>query len=132
MAQAGSNTMALAAEILEAINARDFGTIDRFTTEDVELLFPPGQVFTGRDGIERFFHLLDEVLPKLTLVGRRILAGDDFAVIEWDSSAETQIARDIDDMGVIVLQFKDGRVYRSRLYLDTMRWREILSDAGKG
>lgn len=123
-----SKSEQIAAEVVAAINARDYSQIDTLTTEDVQLRFPPRQVFYGRDGLRGFMQELERRLPELTLTARRVYAGDDFAVVEYDETGRTVPGSQTDTMGALVLSLDDGRVSRCQLYLDTARWEAIAEE----
>jgi ketosteroid isomerase-like protein len=109
---------------VHAINDRDRGKLDELTSEDVQLFFPPALVFRGRQGLSDFFDELERRVPDLTLTARDTYCGDDFAVVEWESSGEAG-----DSMGCLVLKERDGKVARARLYLDTAHWARLGSGA---
>ncbi len=117
----------VAAEIVAAINARDYSQIERLTTSDVQLRFPPRQVFYGREGVQDFMKQLERRLPQLTLTARRIHSGEDFVVVEYDETGRTVPGSTLDSMGAMVLKLEDGRVARCQLYLDTAQW-DALSE----
>jgi hypothetical protein len=77
----------LARRVVEAINDRDYRQIDQLTTEHIQLRFPPGQVLYGRDGVREFFAALESGTPDLVLTARKVQAGDDFAVVEYDATS---------------------------------------------
>jgi len=110
-------TERLALQILEAINARDYSKINELTGTEVQLRLPPSEVFYGRDGVREFFAVLESRLPTLLVTARKVHAGDDFAVVEYDAAAD-----DLDAMGALVLEFDGERVERVQLYLDTAQW----------
>jgi hypothetical protein len=120
----------LGLRVLEALNTRDYDKVDELATENVQLRMPPGQVFFGRDGLREFFTELEARLPDLTLVARKLHAGDDFAVIEYDTTGHTRShpAASVEGMGCLVLEL-DGkeRVERVQLYVDTAQWQQIAS-----
>lgn len=107
----------LALQILESINARDYSKIDDLATEGVQLRLPPAEVFYGRDGVREFFAVLERRLPTLLVTARKVHAGNDFAVVEYDSAAD-----DMDGMGAVVIEFEGDRVDRVQIYLDTAQW----------
>lgn len=120
----------LGLQVLEALNTRDYDKVDELTAEDVQLRMPPGQVFYGRDGLREFFAELEARLPDLTLVARKLHAGEDFAVIEYDTTGHTRShpGAEIEGMGCLVLEMDGGdRVGRVQLYLDTAQWQQIAS-----
>jgi ketosteroid isomerase-like protein len=123
-----SDSERVAAEVVASINARDHSEIERLTTTDVQLRFPPRQVFYGRDGVRDFMEMLERRLPQLTIAARRIYAGDDFAVVEFDESGRTVPGSNLDGMGAMVLKLEDGRVARCQLYLDTAMWEAIAEE----
>ena len=118
-----------ASAIFNAINRRDFDQLEPLTTADVELLLPPGQLFEGRSGVERFLRTLDEILPDLILVAHHTYSGEDFSVVEWESFAHTAADRESSGLGVTVMRFDGDRVSRIHLYLDTAEWARVLGDA---
>ncbi len=110
----------LAHQVVEAINDRDWGKINEFATERIQLRLPPDQVFYGREGVREFFAVLEARLPTLLVTARKVHAGDEFAVVEYDTHAEG-----IEGMGALVLEVDGGRVDRVQLYLDTAQWAAI-------
>jgi hypothetical protein len=110
-------TERLALQILEAINARDYSQINQLTGTEVQIRLPPSEVFYGRDGVREFFAVLETRLPTLLVTARKVHAGHDFAVVEYDAAAD-----DLDAMGALVLEFDGERVERVQLYLDTAQW----------
>lgn len=120
-----TNTRRLAEECIAAINHRAYDRIDALVTDDVQLRFPPTQLFKGSRGVRDFFEHLDQVLPSLTLAISKIHAGRDFAVVEWLSAGATSRGVEHDGMGATVLQVEDGRVSRIQLYLDTAEWQRL-------
>jgi ketosteroid isomerase-like protein len=110
----------LARGTVQAINDRDRGKLDDLATEDVQLFFPPAMVFRGREGLNEFFNELERRVPDLTLTARETYCGDHFAVVEWESSGQIG-----ESMGCLVLKERDGKVARSRLYLDTAHWARL-------
>lgn len=110
----------LALATVGAINDRDRKQLDKLATEDVQLFFPPALVFYGRDGLNDFFNELERRVPDLTLTAREVLSGEDFAVVEWESSGAQS-----ESMGCLVLKIRDGSVCRARLYLDTAHWQRL-------
>lgn len=112
----------LALATVTAINDRDRSKLDELATEDVQLFFPPALVFRGREGLGQFFDELERRVPDLTLMARDIYTGDDFAVVEWESSGHGKNAAEVEGMGCLVLRLQDGMVSRARLYLDTAHW----------
>jgi ketosteroid isomerase-like protein len=120
----------LGLRVLEAINARDYDRVDELTTEQVQLRMPPGEVFFGRAGLRDFFAQVEARLPALTLVARKIHAGEDFAVIEYDTTGHTRShpGAEVLGMGCLVLELDGGeRVDRVQLYVDTAQWQQIAS-----
>ena len=109
-----------ALQIVEAINDRDYDRINQWTTEDVQLRLPPGQVFYGQQGVYEFFRVLEARLPHLIVTARKVHAGPGFAVVEYDTAGDSE-----DGMGAIVLELEGDRVRRVQLYLDTARWAEL-------
>ncbi|HEX6487849.1 MAG TPA: nuclear transport factor 2 family protein [Candidatus Dormibacteraeota bacterium] len=110
----------LALATVQAINDRDRKQLDKLALEDIQLFFPPGMVFYGRQGLTDFFNELERRVPDLTLAAREVLSGDNFAVVEWESSGA-----DTESMGCLVLKTRDGMVSRARLYLDTAHWQRL-------
>ncbi|TMF91769.1 MAG: nuclear transport factor 2 family protein [Chloroflexi bacterium] len=92
----------LAGEVVSAINARDHSYIDKLTTDQVQLRLPPDQVFFGRDGVRDFVNVLEDRLPKATLIARKVHAGEDFAVVEYDINSTTKTGREVEGMGAVV------------------------------
>ena len=119
----------LAGEVVSAINARDHSYIDKLTTDQVQLRLPPDQVFFGRDGVREFVNVLEDRLPKATLIARKVHAGDDFAVVEYDINSTTKTGREVEGMGAVVLELDDGRIDRVQIYLDTAQWAQISSES---
>ncbi len=116
--------------VLEALNARDYNKVDELTTETVQLRMPPGEVFYGRSGLREFFAQVEARLPELTMVARKLHAGDDFAVIEYDTTGHTRShpGSEVLGMGCLVLELDGGRlVDRVQLYVDTAQWQQIAS-----
>lgn len=113
--------MGFASALLSAMNERNWDALDDYTTEDVELLFPPGQVMRGRGELERFLRDLQTLVPDLTVVGTHTFAGRDHAVVEYESSGQGP-AIEADSLGVVVMRFRDNRLSRLHLYVDTARW----------
>lgn len=124
-----SKASELAGEVVSAINARDHSYIDKLTTDDVQLRLPPDQVFFGRDGVRDFVNVLEDRLPKATLIARKVHAGDDFAVVEYDINTTTRSGREVEGMGAVVMELDDGRIGRVQIYLDTAQWAEISSES---
>jgi len=119
----------LAGEVVSAINARDHSYIDKLTTDQVQLRLPPDQVFFGRDGVRDFVNVLEDRLPKATLIARKVHAGEDFAVVEYDINSTTKTGREVEGMGAVVLELDDGRIDRVQIYLDTAQWAQISSES---
>ena len=119
----------LAGEVVSAINARDHSYIDKLTTDQVQLRLPPDQVFFGRDGVRDFVNVLEDRLPKATLIARKVHAGEDFAVVEYDINSTTMTGREVEGMGAVVLELDDGRIDRVQVYLDTAQWAQISSES---
>lgn len=118
----------LAIDVLAAINDRDFKQIDSLSTEDVQLRMPPGQVFYGRSGMREFFESLEKLLPDLTLVARKVRAGDGFAVVEYESAATSRSSGgELPSMGCFVVDIDGDQVSRCQLYVDTAQW-NLLQD----
>ena len=120
----------LASDVLLAINDKDYGTLDKLTTEDVQLRFPPGQLFTGRQSLEQFLREVEKRLPRMTLVGHHVHTGDDFAVVEYEVTATTAANRQHEAMGCLVLAFAGDRVKQATLYVDTAQWQAIGREQG--
>jgi ketosteroid isomerase-like protein len=116
---------AVAEQTITAINERDRGAISRLAAEDIQLRFPPSQVFEGREGVSAFFDELERRVPNLTLAIRKVYAGDDFAVVEWLSSGSSQGGIETDSLGVVVMELADGRASRVQLYVDTAQWQTL-------
>ena len=119
----------LALGTISAINDRDRGKMDELASEDVQLFFPPAMVFYGRDGLNDFFDELERRVPDLTLTARDVLSGDEFAVVEWESSGHSG-REEAESMGCLVLTARDGSVARARLYLDTAHWQRLGAAGG--
>ena len=120
----------LGLRVLEALNARDYDQVDHLTTEGVQLRMPPGEVFYGREGLRDFFAQVETRLPDLTLVARKLHAGEGFAVIEYDTMAHTRShpGSEVLGMGCLVLEMDGGeRIDRVQLYVDTAQWQQIAS-----
>ena len=109
-----------ALDIVGAINDRDYGRINEWAAPDIQLRLPPGQVFYEREGVREFFVFLEARLPHLIVTARKVHAGNDFAVVEYDTAGDTE-----DGMGAIVLEYDGDKVERVQLYLDTARWAEL-------
>ncbi len=115
---------------MAAINARDYSQVEELTAPDVQLRFPPAQVFYGRDGVREFLAELEKRMQDIVMLCRRMYTGDGFAVVEWDAAGRSAARSLVDDMGVMVLQTRDGLVERSHIYLDTALWQQLGSEAG--
>ncbi|MFN2451863.1 MAG: nuclear transport factor 2 family protein [Candidatus Dormibacteria bacterium] len=121
MSQTDSRQLAVA--LLDAVNERAWDRIETRTTVDVELRLPPGRVFAGREGVRDFLEALQGLIPDLTVVGTRIYAGDDFAVIEYESAGHGAVSAE--GMGVLVLRVEGDRLSRVQLYVDTALWKDL-------
>lgn len=120
----------IAIEVLQAINDRDFDQIDRLSTEDVQLRMPPGQVFYGRPGIRAFFEGLRRLMPTLTLVARKVRAGEGFAVVEYEGVGTSSSSGDeVPSLGAFVIDLQGDQVSRCQLYLDTAQWNRLQEGA---
>lgn len=119
----------LAVRVISALNDMDYSQIEPSTTDDVELRFSPGRVFHGREGVREFARMLRAALPECTVVARKIHAGEDFAVVEWEAFGRTPTRRESEDQGVFVMELRDGRVARVNLYVDTAAWAKVQQDA---
>jgi ketosteroid isomerase-like protein len=115
----------LASDVLLAINDKDYGTLDKLSTEDVQLRFPPGQLFNGRRSLEQFLREVERRLPTMTLIGHHVHTGDDFAVVEYEVTGKTPSNREYEGMGCLVLEFEQERVKAATLYVDTAQWQQI-------
>jgi ketosteroid isomerase-like protein len=124
--QAGS----VAQRVIQAINARDRSAIEALAHDDVQLRMPPGQVFYGCQEVHRFFDELESRLPDLTVTADSIRAGDDFAVVEWESAGRTRRHDPDEEMGALVLHLRDGRIDRAHLYLDLAHWDRLGAERG--
>ena len=118
-----TETRQLAVELLDAVNERAWDQIETRTTSDVELRLPPGRVFSGREGVREFCEALQSLIPDLTVVGTRIYAGEDFAVIEYESAGHGAVSAE--GLGVLVLRCQAGRLSRVQLYVDTALWKDL-------
>ncbi|GAC1337166.1 MAG: hypothetical protein NVSMB29_01100 [Candidatus Dormibacteria bacterium] len=118
-----SDSRQLAVELLNAVNERAWDRIETRTTEDVELRLPPGRVFAGRHGVREFCEALQALIPDLTVVGTKIYAGDDFAVIEYESAGHGNVSAE--GLGVLILRVAGDRLSRVQLYVDTALWRDL-------
>jgi ketosteroid isomerase-like protein len=112
----------IAERVIAAINAKDRAVIQELAADDVQLRMPPGRVFHGCDEVRGFFDELESRLPDLTVTADRIHAGDDFAVVEWESAGRTVRDDPEEEMGALVLHLRDGKIDRAHLYLDLARW----------
>ena len=120
-----TDTRLLAEHCIEAINRREYDSINLLVTDDVQLRLPPGQVFRGPSGVREFFEHLDHIVPSLTLAISRVYSGPDFAVVEWWSSGATPAGSETESLGVAVLQVEGDRVSRIQIYLDTAEWERL-------
>jgi len=120
-----SKARGLADQVVSAINARDHSQIDKLTTDNVQLRLPPDQVFFGRQGVRDFVDVLEDRLPEATMVARKVHAGDDFAVVEYDINSTTRAGHQVEGMGAVVLELDAGRIDRVQVYLDTAQWAQI-------
>jgi ketosteroid isomerase-like protein len=112
----------IAEQVIEAINAKDRAAIEKLAHDDVQLRMPPGQVFYGCEEVRRFFDELESRLPDLTVTADSIRAGDDFAVVEWESAGRTARQDPDEEMGALVLHLREDRIDRAHLYLDLAKW----------
>lgn len=118
-----TETRQLAVALLDAVNERAWDRIETRTTPDVELRLPPGRVFAGRNGVREFCEALQALIPDLTVVGTRIYAGEDFAVIEYESAGHGTVSAE--GLGVLVLRCQEERLSRVQLYVDTAVWKDL-------
>ena len=116
-------------------SASTFGSDPRLaaaTATPIAAALPPSdpdQVFFGRDGVRDFVNVLEDRLPKATLIARKVHAGEDFAVVEYDINSTTKAGREVEGMGAVVLELDDGRIGRVQVYLDTAQWAQISSES---
>jgi ketosteroid isomerase-like protein len=75
--------------------------------------------------MREFVDVLEDRLPKATMVARKVHAGDDFAVVEYDMNSTTRAGHQVEAMGAVVLELDDGRIDRVQVYLDTAQWAQI-------
>lgn len=113
----------LAVALLDAVNERAWDRIETKTTHDVELRLPPGRVFAGRNGVREFCEALQGLIPDLTVVGTKIYAGSDFAVIEYETAGHGNVSAE--GLGVLVLRISGDRLSRVQLYVDTALWKDL-------
>jgi ketosteroid isomerase-like protein len=59
------------------------------------------------------------------MVARKVHAGEDFAVVEYDINSTTRAGHQVEGMGAVVLELDDGRIDRVQIYLDTAQWAQI-------
>jgi hypothetical protein len=121
----------VAERVIAAINSRDRSAIEELAHDEVQLRMPPGQVFYGCDEVHRFFDELESRLPDLTVTADSIRAGEDFAVVEWESAGRTARHDTDEEMGALVLHLRDGRIDRAHLYLDLARWDRLGAESGR-
>ncbi|MGH7904116.1 MAG: nuclear transport factor 2 family protein [Candidatus Dormibacteraceae bacterium] len=124
----GEDSERLAERVVAALNTHDRSQVERLTTADVQLRLPPGMVFYGQSGVRQFFTELEERLPELTVVARRIYSGDHFAIVEWESVGQSRSRAQVETMGVFVMQLVDGLIERIQLYLDTAQWARLTEE----
>ena len=120
----------IAERVIEAINDRNRDAIEELAHPEVQLRMPPARVFYGPDGVREFFDELEARMPDLTVTADSIHAGEEFAVVEWEAAGHTASQDEDEEMGALVLQFRDGRIRRAHLYLDLERWERLGAEKG--
>ena len=104
---------------LRNLVADDFVLSNDFTAR-----VPTAGVFEGRDGLERFFAILGEVISEVHTfeADEFIASGDRVAVLGHERMRVKETGRLVDAKWVQVGRFRDGLMIRFDEYSDTAAW----------
>jgi ketosteroid isomerase-like protein len=109
---------------LDAYNRRDVDLIAAYVTADFEWLPAlPGTVegdgYRGREGIEMYLGEIGETWEKLHVHGDEFRdLGDRVLVLGWADGRGRGSGVDVDSPLAIIFDFRDGKISRSRAFLD--------------
>jgi ketosteroid isomerase-like protein len=113
---------------LAALNARDVDGYLSSCTDDVELRTPlaaAGGVYTGHNGIRRFFADVEDAAPDFRIELRELtpLAGDIVLASIRTSSTGRASGIPLDSEATNVYRLSGGRISRVEIYLDPVEAR---------
>lgn len=127
-----TNPAALMRALLAAVAAKDLDTMRGMYHDDVVEDFVALGVFEGKDAVVAFFSELFTAVPDMQFTINRIVGGDDrIAVGEWSVTGTFSggtfqglepTGRPVELRGVDVMEFDDGRLRRSTIYYDGLRF----------
>ena len=117
----------------EAYNARDWDAAIALTTPEVEFVnVATGETFQGPDGVRRFLGGWATAFPDSQVETTQVYASEDGAVLEFRGRGSQTgplqspagdippTGRSVDVPFAQVLELREGKVARARLYFDSM------------
>lgn len=130
---AGQDNVATVRALNEAFNNRDWEAAIALTTPDVESVnMATGQTFQGPDGLRQFLQGWATAFPDSRVETTTALADDVSALLEFRGRGThggplqspagdiPPTGRSVDIPFAQVLELRDGKIARARLYFDSM------------
>jgi ketosteroid isomerase-like protein len=129
-----TSNIAIAEELVDAINARDIDRLLAIATDDIEFIplraAVEGGSYFGRAGVEKFFRDLEEVWIELRIEleeGREVTPGSVLGMATFHGRAHWSDLPVKMPVGLLA-RIRDGLVYYAAVYTD----REEAEQAAKG
>ena len=116
--------MEIVKQLLGAINRRDLNVVDEFATPDVE--FVPAlegsvasRAYRGREGWESYLAEIEDTWEELRIFGAEFRDLDDRVLVLGRAEGRGKGSGvPVASPFAMVLEFRDGRILRSRSFLD--------------
>jgi steroid delta-isomerase-like uncharacterized protein len=110
----------LASRLFEAMNSRDFNTLEAFVTEDVSFDFPGAGTIEGKRRVILFMKALLRKYPRLEFTVSDVVTSEGRAVAVWTNIGERSDGAAYHNSGVTLFHFENGMIrFISDYFKDT-------------
>ncbi len=110
-------------QFFDALNTRDFQTMEQLLDADAEMFFPKTQPLYGRKRILQFLRLLFRKYPQLSFSVHRTIRQEHLTAIHWTNRGKTRAGQPYENEGVTLFELSGDRIrFISDFFKDTQKF----------